>query len=98
MTPSLKGWPAKAKKAPSPHELRLALLDTNPVFQSLRGDSKSRGSISKSWGTISKSRGIKLHLKNQKFVFALKIFFEEPKRFLSYQICCLMRNLELTKV
>ena len=35
MTPSLEGWPTKAKEAPSPHELRLALLDTNPVFQSL---------------------------------------------------------------
>ena len=35
MTPSLEGWPTKAKKAPSPLELRLAPLDTNPVFQSL---------------------------------------------------------------
>ena len=32
MTPSLKGWPTKAKEAPSPHEVR---LDTNPVFQCL---------------------------------------------------------------
>ena len=38
MTPSLEGWSTKAKEAPSPHEVRLALLDTNPVFQSL-GDS-----------------------------------------------------------
>ena len=36
MTPSLKGWPTKAKEASSPHEVRLALLDTNPVFQCLR--------------------------------------------------------------
>ena len=35
VTPSLEGWPTKAKEAPSPHEVRLALLDTNPVFQSL---------------------------------------------------------------
>ena len=35
MTPSLEGWPTKTKEAPSPHEVRLALLDTNPVFQSL---------------------------------------------------------------
>ena len=35
MTPSLEGWPTKAKEAPSPHEVRLAPLDTNPVFQSL---------------------------------------------------------------
>ena len=32
---SLKGWPTKAKDAPSPHEVRLAMLDTNLVFQSL---------------------------------------------------------------
>ena len=37
MTPSLEGWPTKAKEAPSPHEVRLAPLDTNPVFQNLRG-------------------------------------------------------------
>ena len=36
MTPSLEGWPTKAKEAPSPHEVRLAPLDTNPVFHSLR--------------------------------------------------------------
>ena len=28
-------WPTKAKEAPSPHEVRLALLDTKPVFQCL---------------------------------------------------------------
>ena len=33
--PSLEGWPTKAKEAPSPHEVRLAPLDTNPIFQSL---------------------------------------------------------------
>ena len=32
VAPSLEGWPTKAKEAPSPHEVRLALLDTNPVF------------------------------------------------------------------
>ena len=36
MIPSLEGWTTKAKEAPSPHEVRLALLDTNPVFESLR--------------------------------------------------------------
>ena len=35
MTPSLEGLPAKAKDAPSPQKVRLASLDTNPVFQSL---------------------------------------------------------------
>ena len=37
MIPSLEGWPTKAKEAPALHEVRLAPLDTNPVFQSLRG-------------------------------------------------------------
>ena len=32
MTQSLEGWLTKAKEAPSPHEVRLALLDTNPVL------------------------------------------------------------------
>ena len=36
MTPSLEGCPTKAKEAPSPHEIRLATLDTNPVFQCLK--------------------------------------------------------------
>ena len=31
-TPSLEGWPTKAKEAPSTHEVRLTPLDTNPVF------------------------------------------------------------------
>ena len=35
MIPSLEGWPTKAKEAPSPHEVRMFPLDTNPVFQSL---------------------------------------------------------------
>ena len=37
---SLEGWPTKAKEATSPHEARLALLDTNPVFQCLSCDEK----------------------------------------------------------
>ena len=32
VTPSLEGWPTKAKEAPSSHEVRLTPLDTNPVF------------------------------------------------------------------
>ena len=35
MTPSLEGLPTKAKEARSPHKVRLAPLDTNPVFQCL---------------------------------------------------------------
>ena len=37
MTPLLEGRLTKAKEAPSPHKVRLAPLDTNPVFQSLGG-------------------------------------------------------------
>ena len=36
MTASLEWLPTKAKEAPSPHEARLAPLDTNQVFQCLR--------------------------------------------------------------
>ena len=39
MTPSLEGWPTKAKEAPSPREVRLAPLDTNPVVQNLEEES-----------------------------------------------------------
>ena len=39
MIPSLEGWPTKAKEAPSPHEVRLTSLDTNPVFQCV-GDAR----------------------------------------------------------
>ena len=35
MTPSLEGLPTKAKEAPSPREIRLAPLETSPVFQNL---------------------------------------------------------------
>ena len=38
MIPSLEGWPTKAKEAPSPHEVRLTLLDINPLFQCLGGN------------------------------------------------------------
>ena len=38
VTPSLEGWPTKAKEAPSPHEVRLTMLDNKPVFQRLGGD------------------------------------------------------------
>ena len=47
MTPSLERWPTKAKEAPSRHEVRLALLDTNQVFQSLRGNFRHKYCINK---------------------------------------------------
>ena len=39
MTPSLEGWSNKAKEAPSPNEVRLALLDTNPNIMSKMNES-----------------------------------------------------------
>ena len=33
--PSLERCPTKVKEAPSPHEVRLTPLDTNPVLQCL---------------------------------------------------------------
>ena len=36
VTSSLAGWPIKTKEASSPHEVRLTLLVTNPVFQNIR--------------------------------------------------------------
>ena len=35
VTPSLEGWPTKAKEARSPQEVRLVRLDPNLVFQYL---------------------------------------------------------------
>ena len=32
MTPSLEGWPTKANEAPSPQEVSLVQLDTDPAF------------------------------------------------------------------
>ena len=44
MATSLEGSPTKVKEAPSPNEVRLALLDSNPVFQYLGDDQMSEGS------------------------------------------------------
>ena len=41
MTPSLERWPTKAKKAASPHEVRLAPLDTNLSNYSTKTDIKN---------------------------------------------------------
>ena len=35
MTPSLEGQSTKAKEAPSPQQVRLTPLETNPVFHCL---------------------------------------------------------------
>ena len=45
MTPSREGWPTKAEEAPSSHEVRLTLLDTNPESQCLE-DNKLKEYIS----------------------------------------------------
>ena len=66
MTPSLEGWPTKAKEAPSPHEVRLAPLDTKPVFQSL-GD-KTYWSVLKFFYNDTKVQLIPLLLVNNKIV------------------------------
>ena len=51
MTLSLEGWPTKAKEAPSPHEVRLAPLDTNPVFQRNKHRKKLPSKIFQSYFT-----------------------------------------------
>ena len=63
-------------------------------FPFLRGE-KSNTLVFLLNGIISNSFYLwcKLHLKNQEFLFAFETFFEETKRFLSYQICFLTRNL-----
>ena len=43
VTPSLEGWPTKVEEAPSPHEVKLTLLDTNPVF--IQSNGKIRGMV-----------------------------------------------------
>ena len=47
VTPSLEELPTKAKESPSPHEVRLAPLDTNPVFQSLGDNSENIAQMKK---------------------------------------------------
>ena len=48
--PSLEWWPIKAKEAPSPHEVRLTPLDTNPVFQYLGASPSSL--VLSIWGKV----------------------------------------------
>ena len=43
--PSPEVWPIKAKEVPSPHEVRLTSLDTNPVFLCLRGGGRETKSM-----------------------------------------------------
>ena len=45
MTPSLEGWATKAKEAPSPHEARLALLDTSTKIKIVLSKSMTSGNL-----------------------------------------------------
>ena len=61
LIPSLEGWPSKAKEAPSPHEVRLTLLNTNPIFLCLSIDMElPDGEVPSKlplWSVLSKNRG-----------------------------------------
>ena len=46
VTPSLEGWPTKVEEAPFPHEVKLTLLDTNPVFIQSNGKIRSMVKLS----------------------------------------------------
>ena len=45
VTPSLEGWATKAKEAPSPHEARLALLDTSTKIKIVLSKSMTSGNL-----------------------------------------------------
>ena len=68
MTPSLERWPTKAKVAPSPHEVRLALLDTNPAFQSL-GETLEQNILDKMFQQTSTLRPTLIKRRDSKFFF-----------------------------
>ena len=78
MTPSLEGWPTKAKEAPSPHEVRLAPLDTNPLFQVLGSNFTSCPQVKLSPDFYHYPPGRQKLLIPPKQHF-LKIFFLEQK-------------------
>ena len=70
MTQSLEGWPTKAKDAPSPHRVRLALLDTDPVFSRLREFSPTWCPLL--WRTLLEER----RLYGGYYVLALQVVLE----------------------
>ena len=65
MTPSLEVLPTKAKEAPSPHEVRLAPLGTNSVFQSLGEANKLSLTGSKTKSVIFKPKNRTITLGSQ---------------------------------
>ena len=72
MTASLEGWPTKA---PSPYEVRLVPLNTNPVFQSLGGKSqpcpfikRNTNQIVKTLISINYSSCLRLICKHNEFM------------------------------
>ena len=49
VTPLLEGWPIKAKEAPSPYEVRLTRLDTNPIACLIGGTLDTSGVMHNSY-------------------------------------------------
>ena len=83
MTPSLERLPTKAKEAPSPHEVRLAPLDTNPVFHSLgekSGRVKAGSSMSSSRYPMGRLFRITSTSKKTSFIFS-KVNLDFPSDF-----------------
>ena len=68
MTPSLEGWSTKAKEAPSPHEVRPAPLNINPVFQGLGGILSDRFTIDFQFGHAH-------WLKNREIWQSIKVYW-----------------------
>ena len=88
MAPSLEGWPTKAKEAPSPYEVRLAPLDTNPVFQSLQTQSLLMDKVIKKQKGPATSDQLFFRLQNKFRKIPLLVIYYltkfNIKRFLSY--------------
>ena len=87
MTPSLEGWPTKAKEVPSPNEVRLAPLDTNPVFENL-GEKKDQR-ISCQHPLLLK---IAINKCNMKFFVWVKVGFWPNSHILRSELCLSTEN------
>ena len=78
--PSLEGWPTKAKEAPSPHDVRLIVMDSNPVFLCL-GDTIPN--VLQPFG-IPSSRSCIYNLTSNVGVPENKVFLMGPHYLLSF--------------
>ena len=79
MIPFLEGWPTQAKKAPSPRELGLTLLDTNPVIQCLRYNAvndKRRFWFSKDYNAIPLCSGILM----MAFSYCVQVYHKSKRK------------------